>query len=522
MTYSPASFDTFGLGLNLRDKVDAVRMGEAIDALNVEFSERGAIGQRDGYAAFTESTLTNRVQSLHVHTRAGGTPQLLAGCGTRLEALDSDGAVASSQTGLTDGIWDFARFGTPNSEMSYAGQGLSTLKRWDGSAWTSVASTPKAGALAVMATSNRLVAGRFLSTTGGPTGGAGTSSPSHVYFSNAGLSETWSTNDFLQLTPGDGEAVQAVIEWRELVFIFKESKFFVVYGESVDAGGDPIFDYRPVDTGVGLASPRAVCVSEQGVFFMDHTGVYVTSGGEPTKVSSAIDPIFKGGASSFYLGGDLDQPDVTNCAMTHHDNRLYLSFPTDSANDRTLVFDPLQDWWSLWDIPASCLISSHSSTAFSPSSTPELFFGYASGDNHIGRLSSAYTNDDGEAITSRWRSGWFDYDNPVVKTIRESKMWGSGIVGFAVSRDFKQPTGTLSVLDFTDTTASVWGGSTWGGGTWANPAGLIPRLRRYAIRGTVFSTYLENTTLDQTFSVHRLDHHLREQRVPSVRQGVPA
>lgn len=516
MTYAVASVDTFGLGLNLRDKVDAVEQGAAIDCLNVEFSNRGSIRQRDGYTAFTESSLAQPVQSLHAHYRAAGAPQLLAGAGTRIDAIDDDGTVASSITGLTSGVWDFARFGTPNSERSYAGQGNSTLKRWDGSAWSSIASTPTGGALAVSATSNRLVVGRFLTTTGGPTGAGGTSSPSHVYFSDAGLAETWTANNFVQLTPGDGETVQAIVAWRELVFVFKESKFFVFYGESIDAGGDPIFDYRPVDTGVGCISPRAVCVSEQGVYFLDRQGVYFTNGGEPTRVSNVIDPIFKGGSSDFYRGGELSQLNVTNAAMTYHDGRVYLSYGTSTTNDRTLVYDPLLDWWSLWDIPASCLVS------FELASTPELFFGYASGDEHIGRQGATYTNDDGVAITSRWRSGWFDYDAPEVKTIRESKLWGSGKCFFGISRDFRQGVGSLSLLDFTDPTATTWGGSDWGGGTWSEEAGLIARLRRYAIRGAVFSTYLENTALDQPWAVHRCDHHLREQRVPSIRTGVPA
>jgi hypothetical protein len=519
MVYTPASFETFGLGLNLRDKVDAVRSGEAIDCLNVEFTERGAVRQRGGYANF--SFFANDVGSLHAHYRAAATPQLLAGCGTRIDVRDNAGAAVTSITGLTDGIWDFARFGapaaSPNAEVSYAGQGLSTLKQWDGSAWSTISNTPKAGALAVMAVSNRLVAGRFLSTTGGPTGAADTSSPSHVYFSDPGLPETWTANNFIQVTPGDGETVQAVVAWRELIFIFKETKFFVVYGESVAGDGNPIFDYRAVDTGVGLASPRAVCVSEQGVFFMDRTGVYITSGGEPTKVSSLIDPIFKGGSSSFYLGGELDHNSITDCAMAYHEGRVYLSFPISDEEGRTLVFDPFADWWSLWDLPSSAFVS------FKIEGQPELFFAF---EQWAYRQGDTYTNDDFEstntAIASRWRSGWFDYDNPVVKTIRESKLWGAGVVGFAVSRDFRQDPGTLSVLSFVDLTASSWSGTTWGGGTWSEAAGLIARLRRHAIRGAVFSTYLENSTLDQTFSIHRCDHHLREQRVPSVKTGVPA
>jgi hypothetical protein len=55
--------------LNLRDKSDAVGEKEAIDLLNVTFTERGAVRQRDGYSDLTPSDLTNRVDSLSPSTR---------------------------------------------------------------------------------------------------------------------------------------------------------------------------------------------------------------------------------------------------------------------------------------------------------------------------------------------------------------------------------------------------------------------------------------------------------------------
>jgi hypothetical protein len=524
VSYEPASFRSFGAGLNLRDKSDAVSEEECIDALNVLFTERGAVKQRDGYTNFTSSTLTNRVASLEPFYTSSGTKQLVAGCGTRLEALNTSGAVVASLTGLTDGTWDFARFGAPGSEYIYAGNGSqANLRRWDGASWSEVLNTPDAGALAVMAVDqgNRLVAGRFNTTTGGPTGGAATSNPSRVYFSGAGAPETWATNDYVDFAPGDGEAIQAIVAWREFIIVFKETKFFIVYGTTVDATGSPVFNWRTVDAGVGLVSPRAVCATEEGVYFMDRRGVYRTTGGEPERLSSAIDPIFLGGASSFYLGGGLAHASITNSAMWAHDRRIYLGITTGSANDRVLVYDPRFEWWSLYDIPASC------GTSFRISNQAEMVFGYASGLNDIGRHSSAYTSDAGAAITSRWRSGWFDYDLPTVKTIRETKVWGSGKVSLAVSHDFRIAVGdSLTLLDLTSNpSGSLFGGTGTFGGTGIfgdTASGLSPALRRYGVRGTVFSTYLSNSTLDQAWAVHRLTHHLREARIPSVKTATAA
>ena len=247
---SVVQFDRFDGGLNLRDKSDVVENNEAIDLLNVTFTERGAIKQRDGYVDLTGSDLTNRVDSLGTFATTSGTRHIIAGCGTRLEAINTSGSVVASKTGLAGGPYTFARFAAPTTELTYAGNGTDTIQKWDGSNWTSGAATatvngtaaqamPKAASICITSNTNRLVAtGYGTGTTSGPAGT--TSNPSRVHFSNIGAPETWETDgnsgrgaNYVDLTPGDGEQIMAAVTWRDLVFVFKESKFFVFYGESL-------------------------------------------------------------------------------------------------------------------------------------------------------------------------------------------------------------------------------------------------------------------------------------------------
>jgi hypothetical protein len=517
-------FQGFGKGLNLLDKPDAVDPAECIDVLNCTFTDRGAIEQRPGYDNLT-GALTNRVESLEAFYTSGGTKQLLAGCGTRLEAISTGGTIVASATGLSNaGPHDFARFGGPNTETAFAGNGTDTIRKWNGTEWTAPTATvngeagkamPKAGFLCVQSPDNRLVATGFDTTTGGPNGA--TSSPSHVYFSNAGEPEHWETtgttehpNNSIQLTPGDGEAIQGCIAWQNFVFVFKESKFFVFYGNSVDGSGDPIFNYRPVDNGIGCVSPRTICADRNGVYFMGRLGVYRTTGQNPELISRPVEPIWTGDASAFYTGGVLAHSAITACAATIHEEQLYLAFPTESTNNRILVYDPRAEWWSLYNIPASAL------TPFRIGAQAELAFGYATGAKEIGRYGPSFTNDDGSAIESHWRSGWFDLSNPDVKTLAASKVWGTGKVSYGLGHDFYSGNGTTDILNLTDTTSTQWNESTWGGGTWAEPRGLIQKRRRRAVRGTTFSVYFTNVALNQPWSVHRIDHLLRETRKPST------
>ena len=510
--YAPQPLVDFGDGLNLKSKADAVGPGEAIDLMNVIFTDRGAVQQRAGYNDLNGTELTNRPLSLEAFYTASGTKQVLAGCDTRLEALSTAGAVVASATGKTTaGIHDFCRFGQPNSEYAYVGNGIDILSRWDGATWTTVASSPKAGALCVTPTSNRMVATRYTTTTGGPA--ATTSSPSHVYFSGAGTPEVWGATDYVQLTPGDGEKIQACIAWREYVFVFKESKFFVFTGEGTTSTGAAVFNYRIVDTGVGLVAPRAVSATENGVYFASRNGVYITTGGEPAKLSSPIDPIFLGGAEDYFTGGVLDHAKIADLAMGNWRDQIFLSYSTGgSYNERTLVFDTNDGWWSLWNVPANSLAT------FRRSNVEELVFGYATGTRTVGYYNDSLTNDDGAAISSHWRGGYQDFGILENKKVRQQKAWGSGVVSCAVSADYETGTGNSTVFDFSDASATTWSGSTWGGGTWARPAALNVGHRRIALRGTVFSTYFANETLNQDWSVHRLEHHIASPRQPTVKK----
>lgn len=507
-SYQSLPFEGFQGGVNLLDKSDAVKPDEACDLLNVLFTQRGAIESRPGYNNLTGSELTNRVESLSPYYTASGTKQLVAGCGTRLETISTGGSVVASATGLSGGPWDFTRFGKPNEEAVYAGNGTDSLRKWDGSNWTNPTITVdgagaktgvKAASTCIFPAGNRLVCGAFSGTTGGP--GGAESSPSHVYFSEAGNPESFESTAFIQFTPGDGEKVVAVIAWREYVFVFKETKFFVITDTALDSEGKPEFVFIPIETGVGLASRRAISIHQSGVYFMSREGVYRTTGSEPEQVSNRVEPIWTGDTSLFYKQGTLAFSAITNCAMETWDEKIYLSFPTSEANNRQLVYSPEYKWWSILNLPAACMAT------FRVENETEMVFGYSSGEKMIGRHKTSYTNDDGAAIKERWRSGWFDLGSADIKKVRAAKVWGTGKVTMEIDKDFSENTGKPELLDLSGiSSGSLFAGSgTFGGeGFFADfSAGLVGKERRIAQRGTVFSVLLTNETLNQEFSFHR-------------------
>jgi hypothetical protein len=258
MPYSPFPVERFG-GLNLVADPEEVGAQGAVDLLNVDLDQQGRVRSRDGYDNFTASAAAAAVQTVAPYYKTDGTRQVLASTSSPFYiAYSTAGAVIASQ-GLAGGITeaDFTRFGGPTAEVSYAScwQTVPTLTqpvyKWSGSAWSAATGCRLGGAgdypfsLEVHATDNRLV-GAF------PTSGA-----SRVGFSGAGTPETWSANDYVDLTPGDGERITALVSWREMTFAFKETKFFVFTGTSTAGDGTAIFNYRPVTSGVPTTGPRS-------------------------------------------------------------------------------------------------------------------------------------------------------------------------------------------------------------------------------------------------------------------------
>ena len=170
-------------------------------------------------------------------------PTFVSGCGTRLEAIDTAGAVVASATGLAGGPYTFVRFAAPGSELAYAANGTDTLRQWNGAAWSAPTGTingaaggalPEAGAVCVTSGTNRLVATAYGTNTAGGPGRGVKLEPFPCAFSNVGAPTTWETDgasgrgaNYVDLTPGDGEQIMHAVAWQNKVFVFKELSFRV-------------------------------------------------------------------------------------------------------------------------------------------------------------------------------------------------------------------------------------------------------------------------------------------------------
>lgn len=493
MSYSSVPVEQFG-GLNVVDDPGTVGWSGAVDLLNVDFDLRGRVRSRDGYDNWTPlagaarySTLFQSSPSVLLAGRSGGT----------VEALGAGLSVAISAN-TYKGV-DFANIGTASARYTYiAGGNTIATKRWEGygtNTFSAPAGMPNALTLAASPIDNRLMAGN-----------TGTSETSRVKWSDPGAPETWGANNYVDFTPGDGEQIASVVSWRELVFIFKQSKFFVHYGVSTDSSGNPIFNYRSVDAGHGASdADYHVAAGPDAVYFVDRrpnfAGLFRTTGGTPERVPSPLDYLYNGRAAPPFLATSFTINSSIGIGKTLaiSGNRLYIAINTDTSgggtgDDKLFVTDIGSGVWTLWDVPAR--VATGGLTGFEDQGTGgSLYFSYGTGGNHIGYFKNTFTTDDGSAITSRYRSGFADLGSRDEKRLAQYDLWGTGAPTLKVSADF----GSLS------------SGSTATMGT--SPAIARKSVTDQARDGTYFSWQVGGTS---AWALHNMTGYSSSKRPPGT------
>jgi hypothetical protein len=468
-------------GLDLR--ADPGDSRYALDAYNVTLGE-GRVRTRDG-STWLASSSGDRPVFAFANARGPAYHLIIAmeGAPGTVTALASTGLALGSTT-LADVRANGATavaIGTATNDYLYVTSpfGGSVVKRWDGAAWTAPAGFPAAvQVLAHSQTDNRLVAC------------VGT----RASFSDPGAPETFGANNYVGLGIGDGEQIHGAVWFNNQLFIFKRTKFYAFYGTSTDSTGEPVFNYRAVDSGIGMwaYAPQGVCVGTDGVYFIGNDGIYRTTGGVPTKVSAALDPFFDGTAGDTWPLGVWDPTDVSQ-RIYWLDDKLHVALATATSKLLATLDTHLNAW----------TVSSQQTAALSalPVSASEydaqvLILGGA-GDGILqsapGIATDALTSGTSTSIVSRYRTAFEAMGSPLRKRAREAILEGTGSPRVQWSHD--------------------WGAVEAGGivSLGSGPAPTTGR-RRFAVRGRQFS--LQVGASSGAWSLNRIQVNVDQPSAP--------
>lgn len=419
--YTPIVIDNW-TGLNLADDPAEVGLSAAIELSNVDLDSNGRLRPRDGYvqvSGISAATIAPGPMSYFKNT--AGAEFIVAQTNTATTTpISIDGGANGSSTGVipvsNNSMLRFSGSASTHPRL-YLVVGTSTMKRLQGTTWSDVALTGglTGTCLATTPWDNRLVV---------------CGSNHVVWFSNPDDPETLGVDNFVILHFGDGEQIRAAVTWQDQLFIFKETKFYVFYGTSVDTTGGAVFNYRTVNTGLGTPFDGGAVAGDEGVFFHTGDGVYLTTGGPAVSVSRVL--------------GDLSNIGNTCESLLYHNRRLYVLSQAGSV----LVYDPATGNWLYWAINVSAFcevprLSPRGGMYVGPTGSKKLSKMGERGSQTGSFTDDGTTSTNGTAVDWVYESGKDMLGAPDRKVIREASLWGNGVVTLRLVADATTDIGTV-------------------------------------------------------------------------------
>lgn len=428
MTLTPVTFQRFG-GLNLAVDAFKVAATGAVEVYNIDVDRGGQIKTRPGMSTnFASETATAFGGLVAFENASGSLRQFVVAYAngatlTYAAYASTGGAAVTTAAPAAAVITGSARYGDTSNEYLFIANGVDTVWLYDGATFGQPAGIPIGKHLAVTLTSNRLVV-------------AEPGIASKVSFSDPGAPGTFGANNFVNLTPGDGSEITGLASFQNDIYAFKGDRFFVFYGESTDADGEPVFNYRSMDGYGSLIPPVA---GDEGVYFFDGRAVWLTSGGVPRRISEPVEAFINNTAA--VAGATVDRTNLVACRLFYAGGRLYFAFPTGPVSGVTemLVFDPKLDAWTLYtlagyggyvqwvaQLKAASTDAEYAYTAFMPSSSLMV----------VRRYDRSLSTDAGTAITWAYTTGKYTLDDAGRVTVApETSVVGGGTVTVTVSSD---------------------------------------------------------------------------------------
>ena len=354
------------LGLDDTSVATQVQDGRAQDLQNVRLSISKDLRKRYGYSlvgnTLDVASEDNCVVTGTYYTQfSSGTSRIIATCGKRFYYLNGSTWTVVSSVDITEGqnnqfVWTTALdniIGTNDVDVPIQWNGSTTVNRV---AFTGLTDSFQL-AKTVAYFKNYLIFGN--------TKEAGTEYPTRIRWSNVGTINTWTDADFIDVSAGAGEELNAMAELYDGLYLFFTSS---IYKVSL-VGGDSTFQISKISDSIGSIAknsvqPLSLLNAQTGLVFLDRNKeIYYFNGIAPQAISTFI-----GTAMAALNGGRLQ---YAVSADTGENYVLCLSNGSSNTNNLCLVLNYDIGEWSKWTVVNANAMAS----VLDSSSDKQVYFG---------------------------------------------------------------------------------------------------------------------------------------------------
>lgn len=310
------------------------------DTLNTVFDIVQSCQTRKGYTKLLTTSLTNFIGGMYPFYQSNGTKQLIYASGNQLYKYDNAGGstalTGTPATFTSNQQWSFDEL----LDNVYAGNGTDPLIVYNGTSYSiaNAGITPQY----VKIHKNRTYCANKNSST--------------LYFSDAGVPNSFPANNFIQINTNDGQNITGISEILDNLIIFKDESVWILTGEPLGAGNTTTIgnlQLRQANSPVGCSAFRTIQKVQQTLFFMHHSGLYALQNYSVQLISPYLQATFQNGMNPGFIG-------LSWGLYNSLENKYLVGYPSSTATtpDSVICYDVKSSQYSLWDhIPGGCAVN---------------------------------------------------------------------------------------------------------------------------------------------------------------------
>ena len=458
---------TYTGGMNDTATIDQILPTEAVLLQNGYIRNQGKFQKRSGTLLVGDDTGSTAIVGQTAWTTPSGTKYFLRMTGTNLQYLNGS-TWTTMDSGFTTGLP--TEFVAGNGKL-YIFNGTENTHSWDGAATTlnacltDMGSTIPTGKYAVYWKN-------YMFVWGGAKQG-GTTYKSRCYFSGLGDPDSFThATDYFDVNLKDGFDGTGIYGVDKFLVLGKERSVNIMTGSNPSEWklSASVNNLVIIENSIGVASHRSMIQVGDDIWYMGTDGM-IHSIRRNEQGATPLSGIVSNKVRTTL--GNMNMTHIGKVAATQFNGRVYFAFPntTSTYNNKVLVCDTSivtedtynpHPWvvYTGWN-PAMW-------TIYTPSSTPQLYYGEASADSLTFQAETGDIDND-SAIDFDYKSGMIDLQKrDEGKTFRfliaSGQSGGNYDISISSSIDGETYTtvGTLNLSSGVLWNSGVWDTSTWG------------------------------------------------------------
>lgn len=461
---------TYSGGMNDTSTNDQLLPTEAVLLQNGYIRNQGKFQKRSGTLLVGNDTGSTAIVGQTSWTTPAGVKYFLRMSGTTLYYLDGSTWTAMD-SGFTTGLP--TEFVAANGKL-YIFNGTDNTHSWDGAAVTLNSCLTDMGTS--IPTGRYAVYWKNYMLVWGGAKYSGNTYKSRCFFSNLGDPDTFTTaTDYFDVNLKDGFDGTGIYGVDKFLILGKERSIHIMTGTNPTEWklSASVNNLVIIDNSIGIASHRSMTQVGDDVWFMGTDGMVRTI----RRNENGSTPLT--GIVSGKIRGTLDgmnMAQISKVASVQFNGRVYIAFPNGSStyNNKIIVADTsitLEDPYNPYPWVVYTGWNPAVWSIYTPSSTPQLYYGEASGDSLTFQCETG-DDDNDAAIDFDYKSGMIDLqkrdeDKTFRFLIASGQSGGNYDISISSSTDGEtySTVGTLNLSSGVVWNSGVWDTDTWGFGS---------------------------------------------------------